>query len=131
MAWVYVILLLTCTLGSRLIVFRRSPETLRERARFTASEGTKPWDRALVAVVGLIGPMAMSIVAGLDQRYGWSAVFSAPVQWASAAVLAASYGLAVWAMVVNAFFSAVARIQEDRGLETTIHMDPKEQEERD
>ena len=36
MAWVYVVLLLASTLGSRLIVLKRNPETLRERARFTS-----------------------------------------------------------------------------------------------
>jgi hypothetical protein len=41
MAWVYVALLLASTLGSRLIVLKRHPDTLCERARFTTSEGTK------------------------------------------------------------------------------------------
>jgi protein-S-isoprenylcysteine O-methyltransferase Ste14 len=35
----------------------------------------------------------------------------------AALVIAAGYGLAVWAMVENRFFSAVARIQKDRGHE--------------
>jgi len=115
MAWVYVILLLAATLGSRVIVWRRNPDLLLERARFTQSEGTASWDRILVPVVGLFGPMAMMVVAGLDHRFGWSEPIPEAVQIFAALVLAAGYGLAVWAMVTNQYFSAVARIQQDRG----------------
>ncbi|TET49888.1 MAG: isoprenylcysteine carboxylmethyltransferase family protein [Anaerolineales bacterium] len=115
MGWVYVALLLACTLGSRLVLLKISPDTLRERARLTASEGTKAWDRALVVIVGLFGPMVMMLVAGLDHRFGWSAAVPQVAQWVAAAVTAAAYGLAVWAMIVNAFFSSVVRIQKDRG----------------
>ena len=114
MAWGYVALLLASTVGSRLIVFRRSPDTLRERARFTSSEGTKSWDRVLVMIVGLFGPMSVAIVAGLDRRWGWSAVVPFGIQVLGALAIAGGYGLAVWAMVENAFFSSVARIQDDR-----------------
>ena len=117
MAWVYVALLLASTLGSRLIVLKRNPETLRERARFTSSEGTKTWDRILVMIVGLYGPMATMIVAGLDRRWGWSAVVPEIGQYLAALTIAGGYGLAVWAMVENRFFSSVARIQKDRGQE--------------
>jgi protein-S-isoprenylcysteine O-methyltransferase Ste14 len=115
MAWVYTVLLLAATLGSRLIVLKRNPETLRERARFTSSEGTKSWDRILVMIVGLFGPMVTMIVAGLDQRWGWSTVVPAAGQYLATLLIAGGYGLAVWAMVENRYFSAVARIQKDRG----------------
>jgi protein-S-isoprenylcysteine O-methyltransferase Ste14 len=110
-------MLLASTIGSRLIVWKRNPDTLRERARYTESEGTKSWDRILVPIVGIIGPLVMTIVIGLDQRFGWSVVIPEIWQWVAALVIAAGYGFAVWAMVVNRFFSAVARIQKDRGQE--------------
>jgi protein-S-isoprenylcysteine O-methyltransferase Ste14 len=115
MAWVYVALLLAATLGSRLMVLTRNPDTLRERAKFTSSEGTKPWDRVLVPIVGLLAPMVMMVVAGLDHRWGWSAVVPDAVQIVAAVVVAAGYGVSVWAMVENRYFSSVARVQEDRG----------------
>ena len=86
MAWVYVALLLASTLGSRLIVLKRNPETLRERARFTSSEGTKTWDRLLVMIVGLYGPMATMVVAGLDHRWGWSATVPKVGQYLAALI---------------------------------------------
>lgn len=115
MAWVYTAMLLASTVGSRLIVLKKSPDTLRERARFTAAEGTEPWDRLLMGIVGILGPMATMIVAGLDHRFAWSQVIPEIGQWLATLVIAVGYGVAVWAMVVNRYFSAVARIQVDRG----------------
>jgi protein-S-isoprenylcysteine O-methyltransferase Ste14 len=115
MAWVYVGLLQAALLGSRLVVLVRSPDTLRERARFASSEGTPGWDRLLSHVVGLFGPAGMALVAGLDHRFGWSASVPAAVQILAALALAGGYGLAAWAMIVNPYFSSVARIQDDRG----------------
>jgi protein-S-isoprenylcysteine O-methyltransferase Ste14 len=117
MAWVYVVLILASTIGSRLIVLRKNPDTLRERARFISSEGTKSWDRILVAIGVFFAPMATMIVAGLDHRFGWSTVIPEVGQYLAALVIAGGYGLGVWAMVVNRWFSAVARIQHDRGQE--------------
>jgi len=115
MAWVYTALLLASTIGSRLIVYLRNPDTLRERARFTSNEGTAQWDRGLALVVGLLGPMALAIAAGLDHRFGWSPEIANWAKVLAAFILACGYFVAVWAMVENRYFSAVARIQEDRG----------------
>lgn len=115
MGWVYAIMLLASALVSRLIALLRFPDLLRERARFTEAEGAKAWDRPLVAIVGLVGPMAMVVIAGLDQRFGWSAITPLYGQYVAVALVLVGYGLAVWAMAVNRYFSAVARIQKERG----------------
>ena len=115
LAWVYVLMLLASTLVSRLIAWKRFPDLLRERASFIQAEGAKSWDRSLVVIVGLIGPMVTMVVAGLDQRFGWSVLTPVYGQYAAAVLVLAGYGLAVWAMSVNRFFSAVARIQKERG----------------
>jgi protein-S-isoprenylcysteine O-methyltransferase Ste14 len=115
MAWVYVGLALVSTVGSRLIILRRNPDLLRERASFSEAEGTKSWDRILSPFVGLFGPMLGMIVAGLDKRFVWSSGVSAGVQVLALLIVALSFGFATWAMVVNPFFSAVARIQGERG----------------
>ena len=115
MAWVYGVLLLIPTFVSRLIVWKKNPDLLRERARFSEVEGVKSWDRVLVGIVAVYGPMAMMVVAGLDHRFGWSPVIPAIGQHLAAVAVAGGYGLAVWAMAVNRYFSAVVRIQRDRG----------------
>jgi protein-S-isoprenylcysteine O-methyltransferase Ste14 len=115
MAWVYVILSLVSVIGSRLIALRRSPDLLRERARFAEAEGTKAWDRILSPLVGIYLPMLGMVVAGLDRRFGWSPGVPAGGQFLALLLVAFAYGIAVWAMLVNPFFSAVARVQSERG----------------
>jgi protein-S-isoprenylcysteine O-methyltransferase Ste14 len=115
MAWIYVSLGLISAIGSRLIALRLNPDLLRERARFAEAEGTKPWDRILSPFVGILGPMLGMIVAGLDRRFDWSSGVPIAGQILALLLLAFSYGIAAWAMVVNPFFSAVARIQDERG----------------
>jgi protein-S-isoprenylcysteine O-methyltransferase Ste14 len=115
MAWLYVALMLAASVGSRLLVWRKSPETLRERAKMTSGENVQPWDRWMMPVVGLVGPVVSVVVAGLDRRWGWSPAVPLGWQWVAAVLVAAAIGLSVWAMVANAYFSAVARLQTDRG----------------
>ena len=89
------------------------PDLLVERTR--RSPDQKAWDKPLVGLaVGLL-PLISMVVAGLDERWGWSANSAAIVQGAAALAIAAGYGLTVWAMRVNAYFSAIVRIQTDRG----------------
>lgn len=116
MAWLYVVMLSASTIISRVLVYFKNPDALLERARYASPpEGTLPQDRVLMLIVGSVGPIAMMVTPGLDFRFGWSPVVPAPLQWAAAAILAAGYAFAVWAMVVNRFFSAVVRVQHDRG----------------
>lgn len=115
MAWVYTALLLASTFGSRLIAFKLNPDLLRERARFTEVEGTKPWDRILSPLVGIYLPTLGMVLAGLDKRAGWSSGVPAGVQVLALLLVACGYVIAVWALLANPFFSAVARIQRERG----------------
>ena len=115
MGWAYVFLVLVLTVGSRVLVWRRSPDLLRERGRIATAQDAAPWDRYLVPAVALVGPTAVTVVAGLHHRFGWPAIVPGAVQGLAGVVLAAGYGLAACAMVANPFFSAVVRIQGERG----------------
>jgi protein-S-isoprenylcysteine O-methyltransferase Ste14 len=115
MAWAYVALTLTAVFGSRLLVLRRSPDLLAERGSYLEQQGAKSWDRALVPVVGLYGPVVGLIVSGLDRRFGWSPPLPPALKVAAFVVLALGSALGAWAMAENKFFSAVVRIQKDRG----------------
>ncbi|MEO8597061.1 MAG: isoprenylcysteine carboxylmethyltransferase family protein [Candidatus Solibacter sp.] len=88
------------------------PELAAERRKVKAG---KSWDKVLVGITVLLGPMAVWITAGLDHRFQWSHGVSSSAFPAglTAAVLAAA--LITWAMRSNRFFSAVVRIQKDRG----------------
>ncbi len=115
MGWVYVALTLCATLASRLLVLRRQPDLLRERAGYAAKQDAKPWDKWLVQCVALIGPMVTQVVAGLNYRFGWPPALPLWLALAGLALVVAGWTLGTWAMVVNRFFSAVVRIQTDRG----------------
>ncbi len=115
MAWLYVGLLLASIIGSRLISLLRHPDLLRERAETSECAGAPSWDRLLVPLVAFLAPILILVVAGLDHRFGWSVDLTPVVQYVAAFMVFLGYGVSVWAMAVNRFFSAVARIQEDRG----------------
>jgi len=114
MAWVYVGIHIAFTLISRLIVYRLNPDTLVERGRSMQTEDTAVGDRLMVVIVGLIGPLAIWMIAGLDDRLGWSPDLSNLAQAVALFFVVVGYALGTWAMATNAFFSAVVRIQEDR-----------------
>lgn len=114
-AWLYCANLLVATVVSRWVAWKRNPDLLMERARFGQGPGAKDWDRFLMLFVGLVGPLFISIVAGLDRRYGWSPPLPSVVVGIAILVLLLGTWLAVWAMIANRFFSATVRIQADRG----------------
>jgi protein-S-isoprenylcysteine O-methyltransferase Ste14 len=115
MAWVYSILSVVLSLGSRVLMARRHPDLVAERASFREAEGVKEWDRKLVPLVAQVGPFIMLVVAGLDKRFGWSPLIPLWVSLVALAVAILGYLLGTWALVENRFFSSVVRIQTDRG----------------
>ncbi|HNS50633.1 MAG TPA: isoprenylcysteine carboxylmethyltransferase family protein [Anaerolineae bacterium] len=114
-AWAYVAAHWAGTFASRLLAWRVNPDLLVERGR-TVDEGMGTrQDRLLVLVAAILGPLLLWIVAGLDERFAWSPDLPPGVQEAAFGVLLAAFAFSTWAFVTNAFFSAVVRIQEDRG----------------
>jgi len=115
MAWAYVVMGNAAVIGSRLILLRRDPELLRERARSAQAVDAKDWDRPLALIVAVLGPIIVLAVAGLDHRLEWPPALSPPIQLLSLFLVGLGNLLAVWAMLSNRYFSAVVRIQKDRG----------------
>lgn len=115
MAWIYIGISILATLLSRLVAHRKHPGLLEERASYQQAEDVKSWDKVLVPLAAIYGPLATIVIAGLDRRFNWSSLF--PVWGSAIALLVGILGLwfASWAMVENRFFSAVVRIQQDRG----------------
>jgi len=114
-AWIYVGITTVFIIGSRVILLRKFPDLIAERAKFSDKGNTKQWDKTLMPLVAIFGPIVMLIVAGLDIRFGWSPKLQLALQIAALVVTILSYFLGVWAIVVNKFFSAVVRIQRERG----------------
>jgi protein-S-isoprenylcysteine O-methyltransferase Ste14 len=98
--------------ANALILIPRSPELLAERAQ--RKKGIKDWDTVLMSIVGIL-TLCKHIVAGLDVRYGWTAPIPVWLQIVTLVIAVLGYALGTWAMAVNAFFSQIVRIQDDRG----------------
>lgn len=111
---VYTVILVLSLFGSRLITYFKFPDLLKERGQFIQHTDVPHWDRGLVNFAGLFGPLLIVIIAGLDYRWQWSPVLPQALKWPAGLLVAAGYGLSVWAMVSNRFFSSIVRIQKER-----------------
>jgi len=114
-AWVYVGIVVFFTLVSRIAVMRTNPDLLAERAQSLDREDVRGWDRLILFFLLLVGPLAMMIVAGLDERFGWSPQIPLTPRLVALAIMVLGYTVGTWAMAVNRYYSAVVRIQKDRG----------------
>jgi protein-S-isoprenylcysteine O-methyltransferase Ste14 len=111
-AWAYLVLYSAILIFGSFTAIHRDPEFTSERTQ--VKEGTKRWDRLLSGP--LFSPLwlGLYVVAGLDQRSGWSPDIG-PVAIAGVVLAGLGYLLAVWAMASNRFYGRYARIQTDRG----------------
>jgi protein-S-isoprenylcysteine O-methyltransferase Ste14 len=110
-AWVLLGLNFAASVASTAL-FSRNPDLLAERSNVKAG---KKWDKPIVAIVVLVGPVATWTTAGLDTRFHWSAGMPPSAFIAGIVVAVLSAALVAWAMHSNKFFSSVVRIQKDRG----------------
>ncbi len=95
-----------------MVILRANPGLLAER--LGPRKGAKLWDTAIMSILGLT-QLGRYIVAGLDQRNGWTGSFPPAMQIAALMVCALGYALVVWATASNRFFSQIVRIQSERG----------------
>jgi protein-S-isoprenylcysteine O-methyltransferase Ste14 len=109
-AWALLTLNFIASLAST-VVMSRNPELLAERSNVKAG---KSWDKALIGIGVLLGPMAIWITAGLEARFHPSVFAPIPLAVGFVAALLAAF-LVTWSMRANRFFSAIVRIQTERG----------------
>jgi protein-S-isoprenylcysteine O-methyltransferase Ste14 len=111
-AWVY-LGLMTAVFAGYMAVISRHPDLISERRKPPAD--AKRWDRPFVTLIGAVGPAVLLLVCGFDRRLGWSPAM--PPAWNVIGLLLVVAGgcLSNWAVAANRFFSAVVRIQRDRG----------------
>lgn len=113
-AWAALAVNLAWIAATAVVILRRNPALLAER--LGPRKGAKPWDTAIMSLLGLT-QLGRYIVAGLDQRYGWTGGLPLVAQVVALAVCALGYALFVWAIAANAFFSQIVRIQPERSHE--------------
>jgi protein-S-isoprenylcysteine O-methyltransferase Ste14 len=115
MGWAYIVLTVALTLGSRVLMLRLHPDLVAERARYDSRQGAQEWDKKILPIVGVFGPLAMLILAGLDRRFAWSPQMGNALPITALLLTALGAIFSTWAMLANRFFSAIVRIQRDRG----------------
>jgi protein-S-isoprenylcysteine O-methyltransferase Ste14 len=111
-AWLVIALWLFWFTAMDIIMLRFNPELMAER--LIPPKNAKTWDRTIVSILRLT-QLVRYILAGLDQRYGWTSGFPFTAQLGAIAVCVLSSGLFSWSMASNIFFSQIVRIQTDRG----------------
>jgi protein-S-isoprenylcysteine O-methyltransferase Ste14 len=110
MAWAYLVILTASTiallaLGDREMLLLRSHK----------EKGAKTWDPFLAGVSFLLFWPGSNVVAGLDYgRLHFSPPIPMPVRLIALLIFAFGLAFAVWAMLVNKFFTKFVKIQTDR-----------------
>ncbi len=111
-AWIYFGIFFIDTIVSIVISIKLIPGLLNERGKI--QEGTKTWDKVLLAVHFTSYLLGIPIIAGLDiGRFQWS-----QLNWNFFAIglviYIFTYIIILWAMAVNTHFEGTVRIQKDR-----------------
>ena len=113
--WVFIGLTAIFLASHVVLLVPINPDLLVERAGGLRQEGGKRWDRWVAMLSGGVFPIASWYIAGLDLRFAWSSPKPLAVHLIGTGMLVFGWTLFMWAMVSNAYFSEVVRIQEDRG----------------
>jgi protein-S-isoprenylcysteine O-methyltransferase Ste14 len=115
--WALLALLAAFLIAHPLILVPINPDLLVERGRGLRAEGVKRWDRWIASLAAGVMPIISWIVAGLDVRFGWTGPVPLGIHLVGGLGMALGFGLFLWAMASNAYFSEGVRIQEERGHE--------------
>ncbi len=111
-AWAVILIWLVWFAAEDFVLLHFNPGLMQER--LAPPRQAKVWDRSLLSLIRLL-ELARYILAGLDQRYGWTEGIPVAAQIVALAVCFLCTALYAWAMASNPFFSQVVRIQTDRG----------------
>ncbi len=110
-AWAALGVMAAWSVGTAVVILRFNPDLLAER--LGPRKGAKLWDTLIISLLGLL-QLGRYILAGLDQRWGWSGSFPLSAQVTALLLCILGYALVVWATAVNAFFSLIVRLQPER-----------------
>ena len=110
--WVYVGLYLLGVAVAAFFMLRLNRAAI---ARRSESTGMKDWDRIVAGLFTVTYFLGIPLVAGLDTRFGWTEELALGFHILGGSLFVLGFALFVYAMVCNAYFSTVVRIQKDQG----------------
>jgi protein-S-isoprenylcysteine O-methyltransferase Ste14 len=94
-----------------LALSRKSPDVVKDRMKLASGGRVRlTTEQAFLPLYAIAW-----VIAGLDHRFHWSDVLPPTVVVVSLVLLAIGWGLAIWSMLANPFFTPEVRIQADRG----------------
>ena len=111
-AWVFLGINIASILINAVFMLRTSPETIAERSR---AREMKDWDKVIGGLWGLNPFRCASCGFRPRRTFRLTGEIGAAWHVAGAMLFAIGLGLFAWAMITNAYFSTVVRIQSDRG----------------
>jgi protein-S-isoprenylcysteine O-methyltransferase Ste14 len=117
--WVLCVLILASNALNFALMRWKNPALIR--ARLEKHENVEPFDR-IFFLVSLGLALAFLVVAGLDERFGWSSVPEGAF-WAGIALHVAGSVPIASAAVTNPFMELNVRLQTDRG-QVVVHNGP-------
>ncbi len=112
-AWVYLGASLTGVAINIFILLGHRPETIVGRAK--TEEEKRDWKSLAGGLFILFYFLALPLVAGLDERFGWTGSLDSRFHLDAIVVFLVGFALFSWALTSNPFFSAVVRIELERG----------------
>jgi protein-S-isoprenylcysteine O-methyltransferase Ste14 len=110
--WWYIGLYVLMLVAASFVMIPHRREVMEERSK--GAKGGKRWDTWLTQLM-IIPSLGLLVLAGLDQRWSWTAPLPAWVRLSGGFLFVLGYALVLWAMYANKFFSQVVRIQTERG----------------
>lgn len=114
-AWVVALVFMLGFIISRGLAMRRHPDIIRERADSLSRENAKPWDRFLAPLMAF-GGLFILLIAGLEERFQWTPQpYPLVLKVATILLMVLVYVFSSWALVENAYFSGIVRLQKERG----------------
>jgi protein-S-isoprenylcysteine O-methyltransferase Ste14 len=109
--WTYLAAMSLLSLLSLILVYQRSPDLIKERLRPGKGEQDKWSLKAMILFFFL-----HLAIAGLDaRRHHGTPPLTIELQVLGLILYATGFGIVLWAMLANPFFSSAVRIQTDRG----------------
>ncbi len=110
--WAYILVLSAAMAAHVIVLVPTNPALLADRAGGMRQPGAKRWDIWLATAAGLAF-FAIMIVAGLDERWGWTGTLSLWAHLTGALLFITGWTFFLWAMASNPFFSESVRIHAD------------------
>jgi protein-S-isoprenylcysteine O-methyltransferase Ste14 len=114
MAWAYLGIFTLSQIIIGIFLVPTNPKLVAERTQLKSSPKAQ-WDRPLVGIATVFGPVSMLIVAGLDRRLEWTLLVPDSIQLSALGIVTLGSLLSIWAMVSNWFFYGRVRVEKEQG----------------